>query len=496
VTAATAAAPATSRGRDRYFDVLRTAAIVWVVGYHVSSVGGQEWLGFWPAMGLLFAIAGSLTVRSIDRSWTEAIRSRLRRLLPIYWLMAVIAVPLMFYFGWKAEDRPLWRLIFWIFPIADPPGSSADIAQAAIEPLWYLRTYIWFVLLSPLLLILFRWYPRTMTLLPLAILALVGTKVISLDGLGDVVQPVLTDVLTFLACWFLGFAHREGMLKRMHWAFVVPLALVLIGGGTAWALTHPDEGNWDFNVVPLGQALYSLGGVLLLLRISPTFDWVGRNRVLNRLIVIINGRAMVIYLWHNVAIELSYPIGDRINVWRFGTGAGNALCVVIALVLTFLGMLLFGWIEDVAAGRRPQLLPKDLGKAKDKPPAADPAAGAGQAPDETQVAPGVRLSVGGTDGSGPGGYYPVGGAAPAPQQRPPAGTVYGRPPAPEPQRPAPTVYGRPSGSASVPRQPAPTVYGRGAAEPRQSEDWVDPAQRRRSDDDPAWSAYPDGRPPR
>jgi peptidoglycan/LPS O-acetylase OafA/YrhL len=351
-------------------------------------------------MGILFALSSSLMVRSLDRSNIKTLRSRLQRLLPVLWLLAALAVPAMFLKGWD-DKPPLWRLVFWVVPIADPPGSSW--AESATEPLWYLRSLVWFILLSPILLILFRWYPKSMMLLSVGVLVLLGYKKVGFDWTGEVTSPVIVDGLTFLPCWFLGFAHREGMLKKIPAAVVVIGGLILAGFGTYWVLTHKvvDGGapSYDFNLFDMAQGLYSLGIAAILLRFSPKFSWIGNHRFVDRIITIINGRAMVIYLWHNIAIELSYPIGDRFNVWQYGESAATAICLGIALVLTALGVLAFGWIEDVAAGRRPQLLPKELGK---KPTAA------AEAPPAEQVAPSAE--------------------APAYDERPPQpATVYGSP---------------------------------------------------------------------
>src|SRR5436190_22375998 len=83
--------------RNRYIDVLRTVAIVRVIVYHT--------LGFWwltvifPAMGLMFALGGSLMAASIDRSGPAAIGRRLRRILLPVWVLASIAVVSMSFVG-------------------------------------------------------------------------------------------------------------------------------------------------------------------------------------------------------------------------------------------------------------------------------------------------------------------------------------------------------------------------------------------------------------
>ena len=67
-------------GRDRYFDALRAVALVRVVAYHTF---GWAWAGMvFPSMGVMFALAGSLMAKSLERPAFTVVRSRMRRLLP------------------------------------------------------------------------------------------------------------------------------------------------------------------------------------------------------------------------------------------------------------------------------------------------------------------------------------------------------------------------------------------------------------------------------
>ncbi len=61
---------------------------------------------------------------------------------------------------------PGWQIVFWIVPVGDPPGNQW--ASRPWEILWYLRTYLWFVLMSPLFLKVFRKAPLPVLLLSLA----------------------------------------------------------------------------------------------------------------------------------------------------------------------------------------------------------------------------------------------------------------------------------------------------------------------------------------
>lgn len=348
---------APGRQRDRYIDTLRAVALVRVMTYHSF---GWAWLPLlFPSMGIMFALAGSLVAGALDRSpgnpW-RVLRKRTVRLLPPVWLFGLVVVPVMLVAGWThtaAAGSPLnvRTLLLWVLPISDPPGSA--LGEDWVLPLWYVRTYLWFMLLSPMALWLFRHWPRRMLALPVGVVALWTLGVLPLDGRsGDVVL----SLATFGGCWLLGFAHHDGRIRRIPALKVVAAGLALMGLGLAYALTHPDPASgYDIDNIPLADMLYCLGAVLLLLRLYPDFSWMARHVVLDRLVAVVNSRAMTIYLWGNVAIFLSHPLLDLWSVtasldqddW---VGATQAY---LASWLVLVGCVLaFGWCEDLAA-RRP-----------------------------------------------------------------------------------------------------------------------------------------------
>jgi peptidoglycan/LPS O-acetylase OafA/YrhL len=311
--------------RDRYLDTLRAAAIVRVVVYHAFPVA---WLGYaLPAMGVMFGIGGSLMARSLDRSDgapDRVLANRLRRLLPAFWAFGAVLVPAMLWNGWP--DRPHWpRLLLWLVPVAEPPGSTW--ALPATEVLWYIVTYLWLLVLSPVLLWAYRRWPLRTALLPLGLVFVVG-------GAG-----VVGDLATFGACWIAGFAHRDGVLRRMATPLLAVLAAACVAAGVAWVLLVT-PGEFDLNDIPPAQALYSLGFVLVLLRLSPRMDGRLRGRVVSAL----NRRAVTIYLWHNPAIAACFVVGDAVGAWRLGQV--GYLAVAMALLLGPVAVL--GWIEDVS----------------------------------------------------------------------------------------------------------------------------------------------------
>jgi hypothetical protein len=341
--------------RNRYLDLLRAAAIVRVIVYHLF---GWPWLSILlPAMGIMFALAGSLTAASLDkRAAGQVITSRLRRLLPPLWLLAAIAVPAMLYLGWPQEeggDEPLsWKLGLWLLPVGDPPGSSRGID--VWEPLWYIRAYLWFVLLSPLMYLAYKKTGWAAVAAPIVLIAVLDKTDFALPwGRAD---TAMWDFATYGACWIAGFAHHDGRLARIRPGLVVAASAVLGLAALYWLRGHPPESGWDLNDVSESQALWSLAFVLLALRWQPDMAWLQRNPRLDGVVNLLNARAVTIYLWHNIAIAAIWPVLTVLALDDLGDLDGPT-DLVASLVLTVGAVVAFGWVEDLAARRRPALWP-------------------------------------------------------------------------------------------------------------------------------------------
>ncbi|MDX3454412.1 acyltransferase [Streptomyces sp. ME02-8801-2C] len=365
-------------GRDRYLDLLRSIALVRVVVYHLF---GWAWLTVvFPSMGVMFALAGSLMARSLKRPALGVIRGRIRRLLPPLWVFSVVALTLMFLGGWDPAKDPdhsgtfgLVELLNYVIPVGAPPfpwsiGSKSGLlentwAVQAAGPLWYLRAYLWFVVASPLLLWAFRRVPWATLLAPLALTAVVGTGVVTIPGeTGNAV----TDFAVYGGCWVLGFAHHEGLLKEIPRYVSVSCAALLMAFGIWWASGHKGPDGWDLNDIPLAQAMWSFGFVVILLQYSPSWQELpGRLAKWDRLVTLSNNRAVTIYLWHNLLIMATVPLIDRLYELPFMTdGMVSALdttynlwMFVLVWPLIGLTILTLGWVEDVAAKRGARFWP-------------------------------------------------------------------------------------------------------------------------------------------
>src|SRR5687768_6507876 len=174
--------------RNRYLDLLRAAAIVRVVVYHSS--GWAALTIVFPAMSVMFALAGSMMAASLDRYGAWSVERRLQRLLPSLWVLVVVAVPAMLIGGLKWD----WTVLLWAFPLQDPPATGFWVDGLAA--LWYLRDFLWFVLLSPLVFPVFRRFPLMTIMTPYVALAVITFAELT-------PPPVVRDLALYGGAWLL-----------------------------------------------------------------------------------------------------------------------------------------------------------------------------------------------------------------------------------------------------------------------------------------------------
>jgi hypothetical protein len=238
-----------------------------------------------------------------------------------------------------------------------------------VGPLWYVRAYLWFVVASPLLLWAFRRAPWPTLLAPLGLTAVVGTGLVSLPGeTGNAV----TDFAVYGGCWVLGIAHHEGMLREVPRYLAVSCATSLMAFGLWWASGHLGPEGWNLNDIPLAQAAWSFGFVVILLQYSPSWQELpGRLARWDKLVTLSNNRAVTIYLWHNMLIMATVPIIDSLYELPFlqsdtAVAALDSTYTIWTFVLVWplIGIVILGlgWIEDLAARRKPRWWPNGAKK--------------------------------------------------------------------------------------------------------------------------------------
>lgn len=355
VSAQPDAAPPTAAGRksphNQFLDLVRTVAIIRVLAWHTY---GFAWLSYLIAsMPAMFFVAGSLMAHSLERtSVRKVLYARFRRLLIPLWAFGFVVLSGMILHSATEAELGLpvrWEQVpWWIFPLWDPQGSDWGITFWAV--LWYMRCLTWLILLSPILLWLFKRLSIVLIGVPLGALAVFEMRSRS----GHAVAWQFEDLALFGIFWLLGFAYNAGDFAQMSTRLRALATVAFAAGAAIWVTTQDVPGM----VVNASYPAHLLVGLTWLMA-ALTFEQLLNRFALRagpaRFIAWVNDRIFTIYLWHAAGLFVMYEllwVEDR------PTWVRHAFALPIVLVVTFVCMLAFGWVEDLAARREVHLAPR------------------------------------------------------------------------------------------------------------------------------------------
>jgi CubicO group peptidase (beta-lactamase class C family)/peptidoglycan/LPS O-acetylase OafA/YrhL len=348
--------PPAKRNRDTFLDNVRAISLVRVVIWHTLAAALISWIV--ASMPAMFFIGGSLLAHSLARRPAAAVlRARLRRLLIPFWVFAgvVLAVLAIVYRVSPGADTKLSLsgLLPWLLPLADPHGPQWE-AGWATTPLWYLRCYLWLMLLTPLMLAAYRrlsYAALAPSLLGIFVVDYLNRQPDIAPAGWDSYKWYVGDLCTYSFFWMLGFSHRDGKIAelsrraRLEWA--------ALGGVSAliWVKVVSVPGL----VVNDSYPLLLFVGIAWLGIFLAAEQWIARlslHNLAGPVIRWLNLRSMTVYLWHPIAIVGAYWIRAQL-----APDLPKLLVVPIVGVLTVLFCVLFGRAEDYAAGRPAQWWP-------------------------------------------------------------------------------------------------------------------------------------------
>lgn len=353
---------APSRDRETLLDVVRALALVRVILWHALG---------WPiitylvaAVPAMFFVTGSLLAKSLaHRPVREVLRDRLRRLLVPLAALAVVAylaMALAYAVDPSDATRVPWRgMWLWFFPLADPGGSAWEGGYLS-SPLWYMRALLWILLLSPLLVRGARNHPKALLFtLIAAVIAfdVAGRRNIAFQPMPDLVWQV-GDIALYSVFVVLGSLHRNGQFNGLTNRQLLVGAAITGGAAALWRFTQPVPGGVVNNSHPMHLLVGAMWLCLLFAARKPLTALASRP-FMSATVFVLSRRSLSIYLWHPAAIIVSYTALARVAAFH------QILWTPILLLLvgctTLLLVLVFGWIEDLAASKSAKLLPKPVG---------------------------------------------------------------------------------------------------------------------------------------
>ena len=344
---------------DPYLRLLAGVSLVFVVSGVVLDLA---WLPLvFPAVGVLFAVGGAVAASAHDRatSGRAFLRRALMTLLLPFWLFAAAVVATMLTLGWQADrfqgaEPFTWSTMWlWLLPFSDPPASVQGTPWVLTA--WFVPTLLWLVLATPALLWLFRRWPVRLLAVPVSTTLLLTTGIATVTGRA---RDVLVEVCVYGCCWLVGFARHDGRLFRLPPGPALLAGTGLLGSGLAYAVWRQDvyeAGTIDD--IPLAALLYSLGAVVLLLRVP----WRGGRLHSGRLgaaTAAVGARTGTAFLWAPAAAAAAVPALALSPVAEYHTddASGVLLQYATTWLLLLVVVLVVGWAEDVGAGLRPTLL--------------------------------------------------------------------------------------------------------------------------------------------
>jgi len=329
-----------SAGRDTGLDLLRAAASIRVFLWHATGFAALTFVGAIPVM---FWLNGMLLAASMNRHGVfTTLRSRAKRLLIPYWGFAAVMTTLM---AWKDDSyEPAGEMLSWLLPLGTPEGAAWQ-AGWITEPLWYLRTYAWLLMLSPLIAWAIKMRTKT-TLLTLA----AGTFALEITlGIG---AWAVQDLLTYGVFFAAGIAATNG------WAIArtnrrILGALAAVGAATLWQLARPLDGvvNNSHSI----HLLVGIGTLALVAEFRGKLSEIADGRRTARFVAFMRERSLTFYLWHAPITGAAWIAAGRYGI---ESGAVRTLfAVTVGLIATLAATSVLGVLEDLGAGKNGLRLP-------------------------------------------------------------------------------------------------------------------------------------------
>lgn len=351
---------AVSSERDRFLDLLRALSVLRVVALHMFLrpplvyLPWIQWL--YPGMPEIFFVSGSLIGPGLDkRPPRKVVLSRLRRVVPPYIPYAMAAMAVMAVTDRRSTAAAASftgrHLLSFLVPLTRPEGSTTRVILWG--HLWFVTAFIWLILLSPLLWWLAKRVGAVLMLVPLLGFATcVYLEKRHQIGLGE----EFWATSQFGTYYVLGMVRSAGRLPKLRPRVWAAMAAATMGAGLLVALViEPIADKRPHELYSSRTAYLFVGTAWLCAAIAahgPLSRWASRHRL--RFLEACTQRTFTMYLWGPAADAVSVSVAKRLlpNKWQ-----AISVHITVSMLTLIVAVLAWGWVEDLAARRKPRLVP-------------------------------------------------------------------------------------------------------------------------------------------
>lgn len=231
----------------------------------------------------MFVVTGALLAKSLQKSSAvQTLRKRFQRLLLPLWAYSLVVISLSAYHG--SRTSAIWT---FLLPLNQPTSFIAS--QWFTSALWYLRAYVWVLLLAPFLYALTRRWKSLIPVLGMIAVLSLGIWNLDADGFGWAIG----DIVLYSTCTAAGMAWLASGRPSPRALRVATFSFFLAAG--AWlAFRQPIGGvvNND-HVLHLWVGGFWTALLLQFPGVLSSFSLTSLSRYLNRF-------PLSIYLWHSM----------------------------------------------------------------------------------------------------------------------------------------------------------------------------------------------------
>jgi peptidoglycan/LPS O-acetylase OafA/YrhL len=323
--------------RDTSFDVLRAAAILYVVGFcHMCNyIEKADWikhsssaieLATACALGSFCFISGCvLSRRYVLKSWRDLGVFYLRRVLRIY---PLYLIALTGFLSLGLIPRQLFHKSLFL------TNALTAYGQDHLPTLWFVSMIVLFYTMAPLYLAFFKhWRAVAITLGIWAILVAINHVYGRIDGRFLIHFPVFAIGI---------IAGKSRQFPRMLEKFIGVVVSLVVFVGAVWISRHHRiEGIADLLITDVAI----LSSIPVLLFLSWGLSFVVRGRFLH----VLSYSSFALYLFHRIIFEF----GIRVHLWLWPESSVPSLAYMLALVVPASIAISYGiqWLYDKGIAR-------------------------------------------------------------------------------------------------------------------------------------------------